>query len=59
MRAFAVQKFNEAPAIHELPIPAADGAFLIRVRYAGVNPIDFKLVEQADRHLAISFCHGR
>ena len=46
MRAFAVQKFNEAPAIHELPIPAADGAFLIRVRYAGVNPIDFKVVEQ-------------
>jgi NADPH:quinone reductase-like Zn-dependent oxidoreductase len=46
MRAFAVQKFSEAPAIHELPTPAADGAFLIRVRYAGVNPIDFKLVEQ-------------
>jgi NADPH2:quinone reductase len=46
MRAFAVQEFHEAPAIHELPIPAADGAFLIRVRYAGVNPIDYKLVEQ-------------
>src|SRR5271167_4834680 len=46
MRAFAVQKFREAPAIHELPIPAADGAFLIRVRCAGVNPIDYKLVEQ-------------
>jgi NADPH:quinone reductase-like Zn-dependent oxidoreductase len=46
MRAFAVQKFSEAPAIHELPIPASDGAFLIRVRYAGVNPLDFKLVEQ-------------
>jgi NADPH2:quinone reductase len=46
MRAFAVQEFHEAPTIHELPIPAADGAFLIRVRYAGVNPIDYKLVEQ-------------
>jgi NADPH:quinone reductase len=46
MRAFAVQEFHEAPAIHELPIPAADGAFLIRVRCAGVNPIDYKLVEQ-------------
>jgi NADPH:quinone reductase len=46
MRAFAVQEFHEAPAIHELPIPAADGAFLIRVRYAGVNPIDYKLVKQ-------------
>jgi NADPH:quinone reductase-like Zn-dependent oxidoreductase len=46
MRAFAVQKFHEAPAIHELPIPAADSAFLIRVRYAGVNPLDYKVVEQ-------------
>jgi len=46
MRAFAVQSFGEAPAIHELPIPVADGAFLIRVTYAGVNPIDYKLVER-------------
>ena len=44
MRAFAVRSFGEAPAIHELPIPAADGAFLIRVKYAGVNPIDYKLL---------------
>jgi NADPH:quinone reductase len=40
MRAFAVRSFGEAPAIHDLPIPAADGAFLIRVQYAGVNPLD-------------------
>ena len=46
MRAFAVQSFGEAPAIHDLPIPAADRAFLIRVRYAGVNPIDYKLLER-------------
>jgi NADPH2:quinone reductase len=46
MRAFAVQRFAEAPAIHDLPIPAADGAFLIRVKYAGVNPIDYKLLER-------------
>jgi len=46
MRAFAVRRFGEAPAIHDLPIPPADGAFLIRVRYAGVNPIDYKLVER-------------
>jgi len=44
MRAFAVRRFGEAPAIHNLPIPAADGAFLIRVRYAGVNPVDYKLL---------------
>ena len=40
MRAFAVRRFGEAPAIHDLPVPDADDAFLIRVRYAGVNPID-------------------
>jgi len=44
MRAFAVRSFGEAPAIHELPIPAVDGAFLIRVKFAGVNPIDYKLL---------------
>jgi NADPH:quinone reductase len=46
MRAFAFRSFGEAPAIHDLPIPAEDGAFLIRVRYAGVNPIDYKLLEK-------------
>ena len=46
MRAFAVRSFGEAPAIDDLPIPTADGAFLIRVRYAGVNPIDYKLLER-------------
>jgi NADPH:quinone reductase-like Zn-dependent oxidoreductase len=46
MRAYAVRSFGEAPAIHELPIPAADGALLIRVKYAGVNPIDYKVVER-------------
>ena len=40
MRAFAVRSFGEAPAIHDLPVPAADGAFLLRVVYAGVNPLD-------------------
>ncbi|MGA8367417.1 MAG: NADP-dependent oxidoreductase [Candidatus Acidiferrales bacterium] len=51
MRAFAVRSFGETPAIHNLATPAADGAFLIRVKYAGVNPIDFKL---ADRLTATS-----
>ena len=35
MRAFAVPKFAEAPAIYDLPMPSADGAFLIRVRMRG------------------------
>jgi NADPH2:quinone reductase len=46
MRAFTVQRFGEAAAIHDVPIPSADGAFLVRVRYAGVNPVDYKLLDQ-------------
>jgi NADPH:quinone reductase-like Zn-dependent oxidoreductase len=40
MRAFAVQGYGEAPAVYDLPAPAAADNFLIRVRYAGVNPHD-------------------
>ena len=40
MRAFAVRSFGEPPAVQDLPVPAADGAVLIRVRFAGVNPLD-------------------
>jgi NADPH2:quinone reductase len=44
MRAFAVRSFGEAPAIHDLPVPAPEGAIQIRVTCAGVNPIDYKLL---------------
>jgi NADPH:quinone reductase len=46
MRAFAVRSFGEAPALYDLPIPSADSAFLIRVTYAGINPLDNMLVER-------------
>jgi NADPH:quinone reductase-like Zn-dependent oxidoreductase len=46
MRAFAVRNFGEAPALYDLPIPSTDSAFLIRVTYAGINPLDNILVEQ-------------
>jgi NADPH:quinone reductase-like Zn-dependent oxidoreductase len=58
MRAFAVQIFGEAPAVHDLPIPAAEGAFLIRVRYAGVNPRDSKLVERLTATSRFPFVMG-
>ena len=53
MRAFAVQRFGEPPAIHDLPMPSADGAFLIRVRSAGVNPFDYALVDRLAEQRAI------
>jgi NADPH2:quinone reductase len=46
MRAFAARNFGEAPAVQNLPIPGADGEFLIRVKFAGVNPIDYKLLDK-------------
>jgi D-arabinose 1-dehydrogenase-like Zn-dependent alcohol dehydrogenase len=58
MRAFAVGSFREAPAIRELPIPTADGAFLIRVSYAGVNPIDYKLLERLNADSTYPFVLG-
>ena len=58
MRAFAVQSFGEAPAIHDLPIPAEDGGFLVRVRYAGVNPIDYKLIERLTATSTYPFVMG-
>jgi NADPH:quinone reductase-like Zn-dependent oxidoreductase len=58
MRAFAVRGFGEAPAIHDLPLPTADGAPVIRVTYAGVNPIDYKLVDQLTPQSTCPFVMG-
>lgn len=58
MRAYAVWSFGEAPAIHDLPIPSANGAFLIRVKCAGVNPIDYKLVERLTATSTYPFVMG-
>jgi NADPH:quinone reductase-like Zn-dependent oxidoreductase len=58
MRAFAVRAFGEAPAIQYLPIPAAEGAFLIRVKYAGVNPIDYKVLDRLTAASSYPFVMG-
>src|ERR1700684_2554528 len=58
MRAFAVRSFGESPGIYDLPIPAEDGAFLVRVRYAGVNPIDYKLLERLTATSTYPFVMG-
>ena len=44
MRAFAVRSFGEPPPVCGLPVPAAGGTVLIRVRFAGVNPLDSSLL---------------
>jgi NADPH:quinone reductase-like Zn-dependent oxidoreductase len=58
MRAFCVQGFGEAPAIHDLPIPSAEDALLIRVSYAGVNPLDARLLERLTATSTYPFVMG-
>ena len=58
MRGYAVGSFGEAPEIHQLPVPAADDAVLIRVTFAGVNPMDVKLVERLTATSAYPFVLG-
>jgi NADPH:quinone reductase-like Zn-dependent oxidoreductase len=52
MRAFAVKKFGEAPAVHDLPIPTSGDGILVRITYAGVNPVDYKILDslKAESH---------
>jgi NADPH:quinone reductase-like Zn-dependent oxidoreductase len=58
MRAFAVRSFGEAPGLYNLPVPAADGAFLIRVTYAGVNPLDNNLLARLTASSTYPFVAG-
>jgi NADPH:quinone reductase-like Zn-dependent oxidoreductase len=58
MRAFAVRSFGAAPAILDLPIPSDPSAFLIRVKYAGVNPIDYKLADRLTASSTYPFVLG-
>jgi NADPH:quinone reductase-like Zn-dependent oxidoreductase len=58
MRAFAVRSFGEPPSINDLPVPAADGAVLIRVRFAGVNPLDSNLIGRLTTTSAYPFVVG-
>ena len=58
MRAFAVRSFGEPPSVHDLPVPAADGTVLIRVRSAGVNPLDGNLLGRLTAASSYPFVAG-
>ena len=46
MRAFAIDKPAEKGSLHDLPAPQlAPGTVRVRVTYAGVNPVDWKIRE--------------
>jgi NADPH:quinone reductase len=58
MRAFAVRSFGDKPELLDLPVPSADGGFGVRVRVAGVNPVDYKLVQRLTAESAFPFVLG-
>jgi NADPH:quinone reductase len=58
MRAFAVKSFGEPAAVHDLPVPDADDAVLVRVRFAGVNPLDNNLLGRLDADSSYPFVVG-
>ena len=58
MRAFAVESFGEPASVHDLPVPAADDAVLIRVRFAGVNPLDNNLLGRLNADSSYPFVVG-
>jgi NADPH:quinone reductase-like Zn-dependent oxidoreductase len=44
MRAFVVERPGAAPHLADLPPPSGEDGALVRVRYAGMNPIDYKVL---------------
>ena len=58
MRAFAVRNFGEPASVQNLPAPAANGAVLIRVRFAGVNPLDNNLLGRLTTDSSYPFVVG-
>lgn len=58
MRALAVLRFGAAAAIHDLPVPAADGVCVIRETFAGVNPLDYSLIDRLTAASAFPFVVG-
>jgi NADPH:quinone reductase-like Zn-dependent oxidoreductase len=58
MRAFAVRSFGEPASVHDLPAPTADAEILIRIRFAGVNPLDNNLLGRLSATSSYPFVVG-
>jgi NADPH:quinone reductase-like Zn-dependent oxidoreductase len=58
VRAFAVERLGDSPAILELPKPASPGGYVVRVTHAGVNPLDYKLVDSLTAQSSYPFVVG-
>lgn len=58
MRAVAVRRFGESALMTDLPAPGAEDSVLIRASYAGVNPVDWQLVDQLTPNSPFPFVLG-
>jgi NADPH2:quinone reductase len=58
MRALAILRLGDRPSVQEISAPPADDATLIRVTYAGVNPVDYKRIDQLNAASAFPFVVG-
>ena len=58
MRAYAVKSFGEPASVQDLPVPDADDVVLIRVRFAGVNPLDINLLGRLNADSSYPFVVG-
>jgi NADPH:quinone reductase-like Zn-dependent oxidoreductase len=58
MRAFAVRSLGDQPELLDLPVPAIDGGYRVRVLVAGVNPVDYKLVQRLTAESVFPFVMG-
>lgn len=58
MRAFAVPSFGEPPSVQDLPVPGDDGSVLVRVQFAGVNPLDSNLLGRLTATSSYPFVMG-
>jgi NADPH:quinone reductase-like Zn-dependent oxidoreductase len=58
MRAFAVRSFGAPPSVQDLPVPGDDGSVLVRVQFAGVNPLDSNLLGRLTATSSYPFVMG-
>lgn len=58
MRAYAVEGFGSAPGILDVSSPTAHDGYVVRVTYAGVNPLDYKLVDNLTPQSSYPFVLG-
>jgi NADPH2:quinone reductase len=58
VRAYAVERSGGTPAILDLPRPTSGDGYVVRVTYAGVTPLDYKLAENLTPQSAYPFVLG-